>query len=143
MSNDRLEASVALENGKLRFMGSAGSHPPIPFDYYPPLGDGQGYTGLEAFLTTLAACSGTTVLFLLRRMRKEISGFQVKAKGIRRDKPPTCFQQIFLEFVLQSKDVNDEDIQKAIKLTEESYCPVWAMIKNNVEVTTEYKIISS
>jgi putative redox protein len=35
------------------------------------------------------------------------------------------------------------DIEKAIQLAEDSVCPVWQMVKNNVEVTTEYKIIAS
>jgi uncharacterized OsmC-like protein len=33
--------------------------------------------------------------------------------------------------------------QKAIQLSEETYCPVWAMVKNNVEIETDYKIIAS
>jgi putative redox protein len=74
---------------------------------------------------------------------KNISGFKVNAKGIRRDMHPTSFQKIFLEFILNSEDTEDSDIQKAIQLSEETYCPVWAMLKNNVEVISEYKIIVS
>jgi uncharacterized OsmC-like protein len=33
-----------------------------------------------------------------------------------------------------------KDIQRAIQLAEQSVCPVWQMIKNNVEVATEYRI---
>ena len=67
---------------------------------------------------------------------------KVNAKGLRRDQPPIKFEKIFLEFILNSKDTKDVDIQKAIQLAEESVCPVWQMIKNNVEVVTEYKIIA-
>lgn len=140
MSHEHVEASVALMNDKVQFKGAAGANPPITFDYYPPLGDGQGYTGLEGFLTSLAACSGTAVVFLLRRMHKNIAGCQVHAQGVRRDQHPTCFQKIFLEFVIDSEDVTVADLQKAIQLSEESYCPVWAMIQNNVEVVTTAKI---
>jgi putative redox protein len=55
---------------------------------------------------------------------------------------PTSFQKIFLEFVVTSGDVKDADIKKAIKLAEESVCPVWAMVKGNAEIVTEYKIIA-
>jgi len=41
-----------------------------------------------------------------------------------------------------SGDVKDADIKKAIKLAEESVCPVWAMVKGNAEIVTEYKIIA-
>ena len=76
-------------------------------------------------------------------MGKSISGLKVNAKGIRRDQPPIKFERVFLEFILNSKDTKDADIQKAIQLAEDSVCPVWQMVKNNVEVTTEYKIIAA
>lgn len=76
-------------------------------------------------------------------MRKSVSAFKVNARGVRRDQHPTSFEKIFLEFVVESTDVEDADMRKAVKMSEESVCPVWAMIKNNVEVITEYKIIAS
>jgi putative redox protein len=74
-------------------------------------------------------------------MGKTVSGLEVKAKGIRTNYPPVKFQKIFLEFILSSKDVKDPDIQNAIHLAEKEVCPVWQMIKNNVEVIPEYKIV--
>lgn len=118
-------------------------NPPITIDYVPPLGDGQGYMPLELLLMSLAACSGATVATLLRKMKKNISGLQVIASGTRRDQHPTSFQNIVLEFVLDSKDAEGSDIRKAIQLSEETYCPVWAMLKHNVEITSEYRIIAS
>ena len=83
---------------------------------------------------SFAGCSGTAIVYLLRKMRKDISGMKVNAKGLRRDQPPIKFEKIFLEFILNSKDTKDEDIKRAIQLAQESVCPVWQMIKNNVEV---------
>lgn len=139
------EVTVDLTNAKVQFTGVSKSNPdrPITFDFSPPLGDGQGYNGLELLLMSLAGCSGTTIVYLLRKMGKSISGFKVNAKGTRRDQPPIKFEQIFLEFTLNSRDTKDADIQKAIQLAENSVCPVWQMVKNNVEVTTEYKLITS
>jgi len=89
----------------------------------------------------LAVCSVTSLVFLLRKMRKNISGFKVNARGIRRDTHPTLLTRIYLEFILNTTDTADTDIKQALKLTEETYCPVWAMLKNNVEVIAEYKIV--
>jgi putative redox protein len=140
---EQLEVTVTLTNQKVQFAGVAGSNPPITCDYRPPLGDGEGYTGLELLLMGLAACSGTSIVALLKNMKKNISGFRVNARGIRREQHPTSFQRIFLEFVLHSKDAADSDIQKAIQLSKESYCPVWAMLKNNVEIFSAHSIIAS
>jgi putative redox protein len=141
--SEQLEVTVNLTNQKVQFTGISRSNPPIIFDYDPPLGDGQGYTGLEMLLMSLAACSGTSIVALLRNMKKNVSGFRVNGKGIRRSEHPTSFQKIFLEYTLNSKDAEDKDIEKAIQLSEENYCPVWDMVKNNVEVITEYKIMAS
>ncbi|HZK54711.1 MAG TPA: OsmC family protein [Desulfosporosinus sp.] len=138
----QLEVSVDLTNQKVQFTGVARANLAISIDCLPPLGDGQGYTPLELLLISLASCSGTTVLTLLRKMKKNISGIKVNAKGIRRDQAPTSFQTITLEFVISSEDVQSAEVQKAIKLTEETYCPVWTMLKNNVEVNPEFRIVT-
>jgi putative redox protein len=145
MAEQLEEVTVNLTNQKVQFTGMSKSNPdrPIAFDFKPPIGDGQGYTGLELLLMSFAGCSGTAIAYLLRKMGKSISGLKVNAKGIRRDQPPIKFERVFLEFILNSKDAKDADIQKAIQLAEDSVCPVWQMVKNNVEVTTEYKIIAS
>jgi len=91
---------------------------------------------------SLSGCSATAIVYLLRKMGKIVSGFEVKAEGLRREKPPIKFEKIYLEFILNSKDVKDNDMQKAIQSAEQSACPVWQMIKNNVEVVTKYRIIS-
>ncbi len=139
----QLEANVALLNDKVQFIGTSGDNPAVRFDYTPPIGDGQGYTSLQLLLMSLASCSGTSVVVLLRKMRKTVSGFAVNAKGVRRDQHPTSFREISLEFVLTSADAVEEDLRKAIRMSEESFCPVWAMLKNNVEITTTCKISAS
>jgi putative redox protein len=143
MSELQEEVTVRLINQKIKFTGVSKGNPdqPVTFDYRPPLGDGQGYSGLELLLMSLSGCSATAVVYLLRKMRKTVSGLEVKAKGIRREQPPIKFEKIYLEFILNSKDTGDADIKKAILLAEESVCPVWQMIKDNVEVVSEYRII--
>jgi len=144
MSELQEKVAVRLINQKVKFTGVSNANPdqPITFDYKPPIGDGEGYNGLELLLMSLSGCSATAIVYLLRKMGKTVSGLELNAKGIRTDQPPIKFEKIYLEFILNSKDIKDADIQKAIQLAEQSVCPVWQMIKNNVEVVTEYKIIS-
>lgn len=137
-----IAVSVELTNEKVRFVGTAKANPPIYCDCIPPIGDGEGYTGLELLLVSLAVCSSTTVVSLLRKMRRSITGFDVQARGIGRDQHPKTFEKIFLEFVLHSPDAQEADLHKAIQLTEEKFCPVWSMLKNNVEVIPSFSIIA-
>jgi len=88
---------------------------------------------------SLAGSSATAVVYVLRKMGKDVSGMKVIAQGVRKSQP-IKFEKIHLEFLVNSKDAQDADIQKAIQLAEESLCPVWQMIKNNVVVESEYDI---
>ena len=135
MAFEPLEASVTLINDRIKFTGTAGDNPPVTIDYTPPIGDGEGYTSLQLFLVSLASCSGSSVALLLRRYRKTVSGLTVTARGIRRETHPTGFTRVDLTFAITSPDVTDADMEKAVRMSEETFCPVWAMLKTTVKVT--------
>jgi putative redox protein len=135
-----LNTSIVLINDKLNFRGTVENNEPVSIDYTPPLGDNLGYTSLELLLLSLSSCIGSSVLTFLRKMKKNIDGLEINSRGIRKEEHPTCFKTIFVEINLKSSDVSEEDLDKVIKLSEETYCPVWAMIKGNVEVNIKYNI---
>lgn len=141
--NDPLSVSIGLANQKVQFSCSARSLPAFRADYFPPLGDGQGYTGLELLLLSLAACSATSIVSMLRRMKKNVLDLRVNASGIRREQYPTSFSRIALDFTLTSPDAAAADLEKAIQLSAETYCPVWAMLKGGVEIVPTFKIIAA
>ena len=134
-----LTVTVDLVNDKVQFTGVSRSNPAVKCDYFPPLGNGEGYTGLELLLMSLAVCSATAIVHLLRKMGRDVSGFKVNARGVRKDALPMTFEKIFLDYVVTSRDAEDLDIGKAVRLSEESYCPVWALLRNNVEIVTEHR----
>ncbi|HBV88159.1 MAG TPA: osmotically inducible protein OsmC [Desulfosporosinus sp.] len=139
--SQQLTASAEMVNQKVKFIGTSGSNPEVTLDYTPPIGDGEGYTSLELFLVSLASCAGTAIASLLRKMRKDVSGLKINVKGNRKEQPPTGFEKIHMEIILKSKDALESDVKKAISLSEESICPVWNMIKHNVEISSEYEIV--
>jgi putative redox protein len=136
-----LKAKIVLINDKLNFTGTADNNLPVSIDYTPPLGDNLGYTSLELFLLSLSSCVGSAVLVLLRKMKKEITGFEIISKGIRRQEHPTGFKTVYLEINLKSSDTTKEDLDKVLQLSE-GICPVWSMIKGNTEVFTAFSVIS-
>jgi putative redox protein len=140
--SDPLAVSLKLENQKVQFSGTARSLPPVSADYFPPLGDAQGYTGLELLLLSLAACSATSVVAMLRRMKKTVTAFRVNASGIRREQHPTSFIRIALDFILTSPDAVAADLEKAAQLSAETYCPVWAMLKQSVEIVPGIQVVA-
>ncbi|HNX66820.1 MAG TPA: OsmC family protein [Bacteroidales bacterium] len=138
-----VSAGLKLVNDRVKFIGTVDNNQPISIDYIPPLGDNTGYTSLELLLLSLSSCVGTSVLTFLRRMHKTINGFEVKSSGIRKEEHPTGFSTIFLEIILASPDVSDDDMNKVIKMSEETYCPVWSMLKGNTNVEVRFSIIKN
>jgi len=135
---EKLEVSVNLIDEKVKFSGITRNLNPVTFDYNEPLGTGLGYTGLEMLMLSLSACSGTAVAVVLRRMQKNIKSLQVVATGIRNEQLPFALKEINLKFMICS-DASSDEIQKAIKLAEESYCPVWAMLKGSVKIEAGFE----
>jgi putative redox protein len=138
-----LTTEIKLVNEKIHFMGKAKSNVPISIDYTSPIGDDLGYTSLELLLLSLSSCVGSSLALLLRKMNKTISGLKINAQGIRRTQHPTSFEKIILDIIISSNDVNNLAIEKALTIAEESICPVWAMVKNNVEIVTNYTIVKT
>jgi putative redox protein len=140
--NDHLSVAVRLMDQKVRFSGSTRSLPAVSADYFPPLGEGQGYTGLELLLLSLAVCSATSIVAMLRRMKKTVADFRVDASGIRREQHPTSFSRIDLDFFLASPDAGEADMQKAIQASAQTFCPVWAMLKGGVEIVPKFTLVA-
>jgi len=136
-----LTTSISLVNEKLHFKGEVSGNETISIDYIAPLGDNLGYTSLELLLLSLSSCVGSSILVFLRKMHKNIEGLEIKAIGIRKEEHPTCFKTIILELNLKSQNTKEQDLEKVVKLSEEQYCPVWAMLKGNVEIKLNSTII--
>jgi len=135
-----LKSYIRLVNDKLNFVGIIGENEPVSIDYISPLGDDSGYTSLELLLLSLTSCIGSALLTFLRKMKKTISACEIHATGIRKQEHPTGFKQILVEINLKSPEVSEEDMVKVLKLAEDSYCPVWSMLKGNVEVEVTFEV---
>lgn len=137
-----LRTSIDLLNQKLHFEGKVTGNEPVQIDYTPPLGDNLGYTSLELLLLSLSSCLGSSALTFLRRMNKTIHDFRIESSGIRKQEHPTGFSSIEMKVIVKSPDLQDADLDKVVKLSEDKYCPVWSMIRGNVGVSVIYDIIT-
>jgi len=132
---EQLSASVRWTR-MLHFEGSTSYFEEVPIDHAPPLGEGEGHSPMALTLMSLAGCSGQTVMSLLVKMQQKVRAFSVKASGARREEHPQVFTSIRLEFRIAGESLELDKIQKAVRLTEEKYCPVWAMLKGGVPISS-------
>jgi putative redox protein len=135
-----LTASLKLINDRLHFEGIVDGNNPVSIDYTPPLGDNLGYTSLELLLLSLSSCLGSSVLTFLRRMGKTIREFEIRSKGYRKQEHPTGFSLIIMEMDINADDLSEAEVNKMVKLSEATYCPVWSMLRGNVTVEVKCNI---
>lgn len=128
---------------KLHLEGKAAFDHEIPLDYGPPLGDGNGIRPMELVLISLAGCSGQTVVSLLQKMRQNIRAFSVEAVGTKVEDHPKVFSAIHLTFKVAGTGLDPAMVEKAVRLSEEKYCPVWAMLWKAAAVSSSIEIENS
>lgn len=137
-----VHADIRLMHG-VRLAASVEGKPTLEIDSKPPYGAGDTLSPMELVLVSLCGCSGGTVLALLNKMRKTVTDFAIHADGTRLPDPPTRYETITLKFTLTSPNTTEEELLKIVRLAEEKYCPVWAMLKGNVNVVTETEVLQA
>ncbi len=101
-----------------------------------------GYTPMELVLTSLAGCSGQVTVGLLKRLGQEVRDLTVHARGEKKEIHPAVFTAIELEFEFRGGRLDPVQVEKALALSEERYCPVWAMLKKAAPVKATYRLLA-
>lgn len=136
-----LTVNLQTMDDKAMFSATARENPAVTVDYFPPVGTGKGYTSLELLMIAFGSCVSTTLLTLLRfRMKKSVAGLSAEVNGTVREEHPKALQHILLLLKIKAIDLTEAEVQTALKIAEDTLCPVWAMIKGNVTVEVKTEI---
>jgi len=136
-----VHADVVFKAG-MKFDGISGrAGKSVDIDFGPEGEDVDGFLPLELLLTSLAACSGQVVVGLLKRMGQEVKDLFVHARGTKREIHPTVLTSIELEFEFRGGTIDGPSLEKAIALSEDRFCPVWAMLKPVVPIKATHRIV--
>jgi putative redox protein len=91
---------------------------------------------MELVLIGLCACTATDVVSILRKKREPFTGVNVRAEAERAKEPPTVYTSIKLIYTV-SGHVSRKAAEDAVRLSEQKYCGVSAMLKSTARITTE------
>ena len=140
-NNNTLTVRLQTIDDKVMFDATARENPAVTVDYFPPVGTGNGYTSLELLMIAFGSCVSTTLLTLLRyRMKKNVASLSAEVNGTLRDEHPKALKDITLLLKIKAEDLTEAEVQAALKIAEDTMCPVWAMIKGNVRVEVKAEI---
>src|SRR3954452_3681211 len=95
---------------------------------------------MELVLMGLCACTATDVDIVLRKKRETFTSLEVRAQAERAKDPPQVYTSIKLVFTVGGT-VTKQAMEHAVKLSEEKYCSVSAMLAKTAKITTEIRYL--
>ena len=101
---------------------------------------GHAFTPMELFLVGLAGCTAMDVQWIMGKERQQVDRLEISARGTRRDEDPRYYETIDLEYTLAGPSIRKDAVERAIRLSQEEYCSVRAMVKDSVRINITYKI---
>ena len=129
-----LTARVALVAGD-RFdaeTGSGGRAPLAPAAVGAPT---EAVSPMEALLVALGGCLGMSVAPILRKMRQQITRYEIRVSGTLTERPPRVFEAIAVEHFIAGANLDAAAIERALALAETRYCGASAMLGKAARIT--------
>src|SRR5258708_10124817 len=109
------------------------------------LDDAAGGTGpkpIELVAAGLAGCTAFDVITVLRqKYHQKVTGYEVRVEADQAERPPQVFTAVRIHHVVTGYEIDPTAIEEAIRLSEEQYCSVGAMVKHKASLHTTYEIV--
>lgn len=106
--------------------------------------DAEGATGakpIELLAVALAGCTAFDVITILRQKHHQrITGYQVRVEAEQAERPPQVFTRVRIHHAVTGLDIDRALLEDAIRLSEEKYCSVGAMVKQTACLETSCEI---
>ena len=136
-----ISATVTLtqpQSTHRQFIASSGSGHHLLID------DPAGNTGakpIELVAVALAGCTAFDVINILRKKRQQVTGYEVKVEAEQASTPPQVFTAVRIHHIVTGLDLSPQAVEDAIRLSEEKYCAVGAMVRKSAELHTSFEIV--
>ena len=106
--------------------------------------DGDGKTGnspTDLVLIALCGCTAYDVVSILKKKREPLTGLEVSAEAEKAADTPRVYISIKLLYRISGK-VTRKAAEDAVRLSEEKYCSVSAMLSKTARITYEIQLDS-
>jgi putative redox protein len=114
-------------------------------EHHMLLDDAAGGTGpkpIELVAVGLAGCTAFDVITVLRqKYHQKVTGYEVRVEADQAERPPQVFTTACIHHVVTGYEIDPAAIEEAIRLSEEKYCSVGAMVKQTASLHTTYEIV--
>jgi putative redox protein len=132
-------ATVRWAGGE-KFLATMPSGRSVQFDTSSAHADGP--SPMEILLGALGACTSVDVAMILAKKRQKLESLEVVLSGARAPSPPQVWTKIEMLYRLGG-NLDEKAVSDAIKLSQEKYCSVAAMLGKTAQITYRHEIIRS
>lgn len=125
------------------FLGESGSGHAVVMDGPEDHGGrNMGIRPMEMLLLGLGGCTSFDVMSILQKQRLDIRDCIADIEAQRADAVPAVFTSIHIHFTVKGKDLRENLIERAIKLSAEKYCSASIMLeKSDVKITHSFTVV--
>src|SRR6266550_1051494 len=128
--NMYVAAAKWTEQFRFNCTGNAGFTVPV---------DGDSKTAnspTDLVLMALCGCTAYDVVSILQKKREPFTAVEVSAQGEKAPEPPRVYTEIKLIYRVGGK-VSRKAVEDAVRLSEEKYCSVAAMLNKTAKISYE------
>ena len=104
-------------------------------------GSDLGVRPKKLMLTALAGCTGVDVIMILKKMKVVPEAFNVIVEADVTDEHPKHYHKMKIIYQFKGKNLPMDKLERAVNLSESTYCGVTAVYRKAMELETEIRII--
>jgi putative redox protein len=100
---------------------------------------------MELLLVALGACTATDIVIILEKKRQKLESLEVLVSGERAPSPPQVWTRLEVVFRVRGRGaeggpLEEKAVADAVRLSEEKYCSVAAMLRKTAQLTMRFEI---
>jgi putative redox protein len=139
MIRAKVELNQALRQQRQFVAQTGGGHHLLMDD----AAGGTGPKPIELVAAGLAGCTAFDVVTILRqKYRQKVTGYEVRVEADQADRPPQVFTSVRIHHVVTGYEIDAAAVEEAIRLSEQKYCSVGAMVQKTASFHTTYEIVA-
>jgi uncharacterized OsmC-like protein len=101
--------------------------------------DQFGFRPYQLLVSSVAACSGSTLRKILNKQRIQIDDMRVVADVTKNDEGAQEIEKIHMHFDIFGPELDVKKIEKALELTRK-YCSMVQSVNKNIDITESYAL---
>lgn len=105
-------------------------------------GENRGARPMELILTGLGGCASFDVVTILKKTRQKVHHVECILNAERATGVPAVFTKVHLHFIVKGHQIKEAQVEKAVKLSAETYCSANRMLtQGGVEITHSFEVL--